>query len=96
MEGTQYIAYAEWVALAGGIAVGNVILLAGCLANLFESIMTFWLAFRGLGLAARKQVTILKLLSLTDDMYKGSLPMEKRSDGQYTIEFSNVSFRYPG
>ncbi|MCH5258629.1 MAG: ATP-binding cassette domain-containing protein [Lachnospiraceae bacterium] len=29
-------------------------------------------------------------------MYKGRLPMEKRSDNQYQIEFKNVSFRYPG
>lgn len=94
MAGAYFLV--AWLALAGGIPVGNVVLFAGCLANLFESIMAVGLNFRGLGLAARKQVTILKLLSLTDEMYKGSLPMEKRSDGQYTIEFSKVSFRYPG
>ena len=85
-----------WLALTGGIPVGTVILFAGCLANLLESCVALILNFQELALAARKQVAILELLSLSNEMYKGSLPMEKRSDGQYTIEFSNVSFRYPG
>lgn len=85
-----------WLALTGGIPAGSVILFAGCLANLLESGVELILDFQELALAARKQVTVLELLSLSNEMYKGSLPMEKRSDGQYTIEFSNVSFRYPG
>ena len=28
-------------------------------------------------------------------MYKGKLPLEKRSDNQYRIEFRDVSFKYP-
>ena len=43
-----------------------------------------------------QQAGIFELFDLTDEMYKGSLPMEKRSDGEYQIEFKNVSFRYPG
>ncbi len=85
-----------WLALAGGIPVGSVILFAGCLSNLFDSIVILLFQLHELGITARKQMAILELLSLSDEMYKGSLPMEKRSDGQYTIEFSNVSFRYPG
>ncbi len=85
-----------WLALAGGIPVGSVILFAGCLANLLEGITILVFEFQELGLASRKQMAILELLSLSEEMYQGSLPMEKRSDGQYTIEFSHVSFRYPG
>lgn len=87
---------AAWLALTGGVPVGALILFAGCLANLFESAAGLIINFQELAMASRKQTTILELLSLSDEMYKGSLPMEKRSDGQYTIEFSNVSFRYPG
>lgn len=85
-----------WLALTGGVPAGTVILFAGCLANLFEGMAALVIDFQELAMAARKQTVILELLSLSDEMYKGSLPMEKRSDGQYTIEFSNVSFRYPG
>ena len=29
-------------------------------------------------------------------MYQGTLPVEKRTDNEYEIEFKNVSFKYPG
>ena len=32
---------------------------------------------------------------LPDDRYLGTLPIEKRSDNEYEIEFKNVSFKYP-
>jgi ATP-binding cassette subfamily B protein len=34
-------------------------------------------------------------MELADEMYKGKLPIEKRSDNMYQIEFKNVSFKYP-
>lgn len=34
-------------------------------------------------------------LDIPDEMYRGSLTVEKRSDRKYEIEFRNVSFRYP-
>ena len=38
----------------------------------------------------------LEYFDLENDMYQGSLAVEKRSDKKYEIEFSNVSFKYPG
>ena len=40
--------------------------------------------------------TLYDYLDLPNKMYKGSLTTEKRSDRQYTVEFRDVSFRYPG
>lgn len=40
--------------------------------------------------------TLYDYLDLPNKMYKGSLTTEKRSDRQYTVEFLDVSFRYPG
>lgn len=37
-----------------------------------------------------------KVYEYPDEMYKGTLPTEKRDDNQYDIEFKNVSFKYPG
>jgi len=37
-----------------------------------------------------------KFLDIENTMYQGSLTVEKRSDHDYEIEFSNVSFQYPG
>ena len=83
-------------ALKGNMPVGSLILYADCLANIM--IQTVYMVTTGvdLSLAARKQVGILELLELSDEMYKGSLPMEKRSDNEYHIAFRNVSFKYPG
>lgn len=38
---------------------------------------------------------IFEYLDLPDDMYHGTLSVEKRSDNRYEIEFRNVSFKYP-
>lgn len=35
-------------------------------------------------------------LDIPDNMYQGSLTVEKRRDWKYQVEFRNVSFKYPG
>lgn len=84
------------LALGGAMTVGNVVKLAGCLRNIFTEFTQLTGNFFELGLSAARQVSTLEFLELMDEMYKGKLPLEKRSDNQYTIEFRNVSFRYPG
>lgn len=37
-----------------------------------------------------------EFLDLPNNMYQGSLTVEKRNDRNYQVEFRNVSFRYPG
>lgn len=83
-------------ALKGNMPVGSLILYADCLANIMIQATYLVTASLDLCLGARKQVGILELLELSDEMYKGSLPMEKRSDNEYRIAFRNVSFKYPG
>lgn len=38
---------------------------------------------------------VFELLDTPNDMYQGSLSVEKRSDRNYEVEFRDVSFRYP-
>ena len=83
-------------ALRGSMPVGSLILYADCLANMMIQATYVVTAGLDLSLAARKQVGILELLELSDEMYKGALPLEKRSDNEYHIAFRNVSFKYPG
>lgn len=95
LNGAAYLMVAI-IALGGTVTAGSVLRLAGALSGLFTSAysIVFWLT--ELALASRKQISTLELVKLEDEMYKGRLPMEKRSDGQYQIEFKNVSFKYPG
>ena len=84
------------VALGGTVTVGSVVQLAGALGGLFSSVYEIVNAVSGLAQTARQQRSVIELLELKDEMYKGKLPLEKRSDGQYQVEFRNVSFQYPG
>lgn len=95
IEGGAYL-MVTMVALAGTVSVGNVVRLAGCLKNLLSAIYGLIQDTAEFALAARKQVSTLEFLELSDEMYKGKLPVEKRSDNEYQIEFRHVSFRYPG
>ena len=95
LNGAAYLIVAI-IALGGTVTAGGVLKLAGALSGLFTAAYSILFQLTELALAARKQISTLELLDLADEMYKGRLPMEKRSDGQYQIEFKNVSFKYPG
>lgn len=95
IEGGAYLMVA-FVALAGAVSVGNVVRLAGCLNNFMSNIFSLINDISEFALTARKQVSTIEFLEMSDEMYKGKLPVEKRSDNEYQIEFRDVSFRYPG
>lgn len=83
-------------AIAGAFSPGSIIKYAGCITNVLGGVQNLKLQYDSLCLTARKHVSTLKMLSISDEMYKGKLPVEKRRDNKYEIEFCNVSFRYPG
>ena len=41
-------------------------------------------------------IPIFEFLDIPNNMYQGSLTVEKRRDRKYEVEFRNVSFKYPG
>ena len=83
-------------AIAGKAGAGDIIRLAGCLDKLFTSAYNLVNNIAEFDLTARKQASTIEFLELDDEMYKGKLPVEKRSDNEYQIEFKNVTFCYPG
>lgn len=83
------------LALSHFLSIGNVVKMAACLRNIFSDIQGLFYGVSILSISARQSISTLDLLDLSDDMYKGKLPLEKRSDNEYTIEFKDVSFRYP-
>lgn len=85
-----------YVALAGTLPTGSLVQCAGALGNLLDAAGGIVSAAGEIAQACRKQLSTLELLRLQDEMYKGKLPVEKRSDFEYEIEFSHVWFRYPG
>lgn len=78
------------------ISIGSVCLYAGCISNFlyhFSQWMEQWVELS----ANTKYVKMyLDFLDIPNKKYEGTLPIEKRNDDQFTIEFRHVSFRYPG
>jgi ATP-binding cassette subfamily B protein len=83
-------------ALIGLFSIGSVVQYVGAinqftngLSQLITSSSDFWLN-------AEYVKLYLDFLDTPSPKYKGTLPVEKRSDNEYEFEFKNVSFKYPG
>ncbi len=88
-----YVCLKAW---AGAFGVGGITQYVGAVSNIAGSVGSFLSIWGDI----RNNAPFLKLtfeyLDLPNDMYQGSLTTEKRSDKKYTVEFRNVSFKYPG
>lgn len=80
----------------GVFPVGSVIKYVGYLGNLSKYIS--WLLELHQADKTNEQylVPYLDYFDIPNEMYQGSLSVEKRSDKQFDIEWNDVSFRYPG
>ena len=80
----------------GAFPVGSVIKYVGYLSILTQNIAGLFYNLGALKTNEQFLETYLEYFDLQNDMYQGSLSVEKRSDKQFDIEFKNVSFRYTG
>ncbi len=82
-------------AILGLISVGNVLLLASVVTAFNTAIVQIVSNTSN----AVNQTNYLALyrqyLDTETKLYKGTLPIEKRDDGDYEFEFRNVTFHYP-
>lgn len=84
------------MAVAGSVAVGDLVRYVACFERLTTSIQEMLGNYQSFLLVARRQSSTFEFLDSEGKLYRGKLPVEKRSDDEYEIEFRNVSFRYPG
>ena len=82
-------------ACGGAFGLGAVAQYLGAATNLFQGVVTLVNMLADLEINGIYMKNIFEYLDLPNNMYQGSLTTEKRSDRQYTVEFRNVSFRYP-
>lgn len=80
----------------GVFPVGSVIKYVGYLGNMSRSIGGIFFCVSDLKINEPFLATYLAFFDLKNDMYQGSLAVEKRGDKRYDIAFRNVSFRYAG
>lgn len=84
-----------FAALTGGITVGSIAKYVACIMWLVETLNntvgTVQAAFDNNHYLKR----YFSYFEIPNNMYKGSLTVEKRDDNEYNVEFRNVSFKYP-
>lgn len=93
--GTVYV-FVCLKALGGAFGIGSVTQYVASITKVSESVTNI---LRTAG-EMRNNASFLKLifefLDIPNEMYQGSLTIEKRMDREYEIEFRDVSFQYPG
>lgn len=83
-------------AYIGIFGIGNFILYQGTVARFIQAVSDLGAAVGRLKYNNTYLEELFRYLDLPDEMYKGTLSVEKRDDNRYEIEFRNVSFKYPG
>jgi ATP-binding cassette subfamily B protein len=83
-------------AVAGALTVGEVVKYTAAIINFINGISDIFLAVDSYYVAAKRQQGVLEYFAMQSEMYQGTLSVEKRDDNEYTVEFKNVSFKYPG
>lgn len=88
-----YICLKAWY---GAFGVGSVTQYVGALQSLANGVASFLSLLteaRGNAVFLKK---VLDYLDIPNEMYQGSLTVEKRNDRDYEVELRDVSFQYPG
>ena len=80
----------------GAFPVGSVIKYVGYLGRLTGSIGSLLMIGRSFQDNEQFLAVYMDYFDIKNDMYQGSLAVEKRSDRQFEIQFRDVSFRYQG
>lgn len=80
----------------GAFPVGGVIKYVGYLASLTGNIGDLFYKLHELEVNEKFLQVYLDYFDIKNDMYQGSLSVEKRSDKKFDVEFKNVNFKYPG
>lgn len=82
-------------AIDGVISVGDVLMYAGAVLQLTDAIRTEISEFAAFSYRAEYLNTYYEFINRPSTRYVGTLPIEKRMDGEYEFTFEHVSFRYP-
>jgi len=83
-------------AFAGAFGVGGIVQYVGAIVQFSGGCALF---VNSIGSLLNNNIFLdktLKFLDTPDKKYQGTLSVEKRDDNEHTIEFKNVSFKYPG
>ena len=83
-------------ALYGVLPIGDVLLYAGSVTRAMSDLQTFLATGSEFDYINTYLSTYEDFIAQPSMAYDGTLPIEKRDDGQYEFAFHDVSFSYPG
>lgn len=83
-------------AVTGTVSASNVVRYAGTIYNMANSFFGLSSSISWLIDQTDRIQSMLDFMEVENVLHKGTLPVEKRRDSEYEIEFRNVSFKYPG
>jgi len=79
----------------GVFGLGSFLLYQATIARFVSAVSSFASEFGNLRFNNQYLIKVYEFLDLPNEMYKGTLAVEKRDDIDYEIEFRDVSFKYP-
>lgn len=83
-------------AIVGSISVGSMVQYTGSITQFISGSTEVLSSINNIRNNNQYLQLYLDFLNIEGEKYKGTLPVEKRNDDEYEIEFRNVSFKYPG
>jgi len=96
LTGFLVYAFAGILACMGIISIGGVVTYAASILKFTEAIGKLAYLLSWLGGNAVFAADYVKYMNLPQRRHEGTIPLEKRRDGRFSVEFEHVSFRYPG
>ena len=94
--GGMVYAFVGLKALAGAITIGDIVKYAGSINQFMDGGREVLSSVNNIIQNNQYVQLYIDFLNIKGGKYKGTLPVEKRDDDEYEIEFRNVSFKYPG
>lgn len=82
-------------AVSGVITIGELTLYVGALTSMAQALSELFQTYGSFVLSNQYLSNYVTFLALENEKYDGTLPIEKRLDNDYELEFRNVSFHYP-
>lgn len=96
LTGFLVYAFAGALAYVGLISIGGVVTYAASILLFTESMGRLVYQLSWLGGNAILARDYIDYMELPQRKHEGSIPVEKRRDDRFSVEFDHVSFKYPG
>lgn len=87
--------YVGMKAIGGAITIGEMTLYVGVIINLYSYVTSGMSIVSFVLLISQYLCNYVEYLELPNEKYDGTIPVEKRLDNEYELEFRDVSFHYP-